>query len=99
LGGLDEGVDTNCCGTLFAFSMLNSAAKADCKYNKSNAYSDCSSAIKDGAQKTIGHQSNLYKDVEKRVDSLGQAVKECLTCTMGKLEGAADSATNTNTDD
>jgi hypothetical protein len=81
-------------------SLRATPAAAACNYNSDYAR-NCADAVTDAAGKAIQYNSNSYRDIEKRVDSLRGAVKECYDCAMEHVDRGTNSAvsTSTSTDD
>ena len=69
---------------------------AACNYDN-DAVSNCGDAINDYFNKTIGHQTNSYDDVQNRVDSAKDTLQQCYDCAMDKVEQGANSSTSTST--
>jgi hypothetical protein len=72
---------------LFAGSLCcSSAANAACNYSSADAGKNCKDAVDDYWNKTRNHQGSSYQDVEKRVETLKDTLRECKDCTMDRLE-------------
>lgn len=81
--------------TLSALLLASSAAYADCNYNKSNVAANCQAAIHDYFTNTQNNQSGSYEDVQKRVDSAKDVLKECTSCGVSTLQDQINSVTTT----
>ncbi|WFU37474.1 hypothetical protein QA640_23630 [Bradyrhizobium sp. CB82] len=77
-------------------NLRASPAAAACNYSSDYAR-NCADAVSDAAGKAVQYNSNSYRDIEKRVDSLRGAVKECYDCAMEHVERGTNSAFSTST--
>ncbi len=86
---------------IFAAAFLliapqHATAQGSCNYNPNDAIKNCAAAAQDYFQKTFGSQSNTYEDVDKRVNSAGDVLKECGNCAMEKFTGSDSSSSSSS---
>lgn len=68
-------------------------AMAECNYDSRDAVANCKAAAKDYFRKTMNWNTDSYKDVVRRVESLKDTLNECdLNCGMSVVERGADGA-------
>jgi hypothetical protein len=82
--------------TLLALAAPMTSAPAladDCKYSN-DAAANCSMAAQDWLLKNQKNQSSNPDDVNKRVRSFKDTLKECVDCALKKFEKGANEATS-----